>query len=129
VLGTLPANSVSRIVLEKLIGSQPVKKFHAFYGTHKLIITVTRAFPLCPYPEPNQSIPCLLFPLLEGSLQYYPPTGDISQKQMFYILVFSYVVFNEQNLDMIISDISGVGCFVIMSVVFGVLKVTILMSR
>ena len=34
-----------------------------------------------------------------------------------------------KNLDMIISDTSGVGFFVIMSVVFGVLKVTILMSR
>jgi hypothetical protein len=61
VLWTLP-------ILEKLIGPQPVKKFHAFYGTHKLIITVTTTFYLCPYPEPNQSSTCLPFPLLEDPL-------------------------------------------------------------
>jgi hypothetical protein len=36
----------------------------------------------CPYPEPEQSSPCLPFPLHEGRFQYYPsrlrlslPTG------------------------------------------------------
>jgi len=39
----LPTNTMGRILLEKLIGPQLVKKFHALNGTHNLIITVTRA--------------------------------------------------------------------------------------
>ena len=65
VFGTLPTNYMSRILHEKLIGPQLVKKFHGFYGTHNLIITVTRACHLCPSPEPNQSSPCLPFLMLE----------------------------------------------------------------
>jgi hypothetical protein len=33
----------SRVLLEKLTGSQPVKKFPAFYGTRRFIAAFTRA--------------------------------------------------------------------------------------
>jgi len=33
----------SRVLFEKLIGLQPVKKFHAFYGNRRLITTFTSA--------------------------------------------------------------------------------------
>jgi hypothetical protein len=36
----------SRVLLEKLTGSQLVKKFHAFYGTQKFITAFTRALHL-----------------------------------------------------------------------------------
>jgi hypothetical protein len=40
----------SRVILEKLTGSQLVKKFPAFYGTRRFITV---------YTEPDQSSPCL----------------------------------------------------------------------
>ena len=52
----------SRVLLEKLAGSQLVKKFPAFYGTPgslpHLQVTAT-----CSYPEPDQSSPCQPTPL------------------------------------------------------------------
>ena len=36
----------SRVLLEKLAGFRPVKKFPAFYGTHRFITVVTSARPL-----------------------------------------------------------------------------------
>ena len=47
----------SRVLLEKLIFSQLVKKFSAFYGTRMFITTFISARHL-PYPEPDQSSPC-----------------------------------------------------------------------
>ena len=47
----------SRVLLEKLTSSQPVKKFPAFYGTRRFITAFTRAR-YCPYPEPARSSPC-----------------------------------------------------------------------
>ena len=72
----------SRVLLEKLTGSQPVKKFPAFYGTRKFITAFTRARHLsissatsspCPQPTFCKLIlvlsshlhlghPCCLFP-------------------------------------------------------------------
>ena len=40
---THPLTPWSRVLLEKLIGSQPVKKFPAFYGTRKFITAFTSA--------------------------------------------------------------------------------------
>ena len=48
--------SWSRVLLEKLTGSQLVKKFPSIYGTRKF----NPAFKLpatCPYPEPDRSSP------------------------------------------------------------------------
>jgi hypothetical protein len=42
----------SRILLEKLTGSQLVKKFPTFYGIKRYITAFTRAA-TCPGPEPN----------------------------------------------------------------------------
>ena len=42
----------SRVLSEKLHGSQLFKKFPTFYGTQRFI-TAT-----CPYPQPDQSCPC-----------------------------------------------------------------------
>jgi hypothetical protein len=47
----------SRVLLEKVTGSQPVKKFPAFYRTQRFITTFTSVHPTCPYPEPDQSSP------------------------------------------------------------------------
>jgi len=45
-------------LLEKLTGSQLDKKFPTFYGTQWCTTALTRAA-TCPYPEPDQSSPCL----------------------------------------------------------------------
>ena len=55
-----------RVLLEKLIGLQLVKKFPAFYGTRRFI--TTQASATCPYPEPAQSSPHT----------HIPPPGDPS---------------------------------------------------
>jgi hypothetical protein len=31
---------------------------------------------ICPYPEPDQSTPCLTIPRIADALQYYPPIYD-----------------------------------------------------
>jgi hypothetical protein len=46
----------SRVLLEKLTGSQLVKKFPAFYGA-RMSITTFQVPATCPYPEPDQSSP------------------------------------------------------------------------
>jgi hypothetical protein len=46
----------SRVLPEKLTGSQLVKKFPAFYGKRRLIAAFTSAA-TCPSPEPDQSSP------------------------------------------------------------------------
>ena len=51
----------SRVLLEKLTGSNLIKKFPSFYGSRgsllHLQVPVT-----CPYPEPDRSSPCLHIP-------------------------------------------------------------------
>jgi len=55
----------STVLLEKPTGSQPVKKFPAFYGTRRFITALTSAPPTCPYPEPTRSSPYPHIPLPE----------------------------------------------------------------
>ena len=50
----------SRVLLEKLTGSQLVKKFPTFYETRRFITAFT-----CPDPEPARSSPCPHIPLPE----------------------------------------------------------------
>jgi len=52
----------SRDLLEKLTGSQLVKKFPAFYGTRRFFTAFTSAA-TCAYLEPDQSSPCPHIPL------------------------------------------------------------------
>jgi hypothetical protein len=47
----------SRALLEKLTGSQLVKKLLAFYGNRKLIAAFKKPA-ICPCSEPDQSSPC-----------------------------------------------------------------------
>ena len=54
----------SRVLLEKLTGTQLVKKFPAFYGTRRFITTFTSAHQLS-LPEPARSSPCPHIPLSE----------------------------------------------------------------
>ena len=56
--------SWSRVHLERLIGSQLVKKFPTFYGTRKFI-TASKVPATCPYPEPSRSSPCPHIPFPE----------------------------------------------------------------
>jgi len=55
-----------RVLLEKLTGSQLVKKFPAFYGTRQFITSspIPNNFP---YPEPDWSSSCPHIPLLEDT--------------------------------------------------------------
>jgi hypothetical protein len=52
----------STVLLEKLTGLQPDKKFPAFYGTRRFITAITSARL---YPEPAQSSPYPQLPLPE----------------------------------------------------------------
>ena len=47
----------SRLLLQMLTGSHPVKKFPTFYGTRRFLTMFTKSA-TCPCPEPNQSSPC-----------------------------------------------------------------------
>jgi len=53
-----------RALLEKLTGSQLVKKFPAFYGTRRFITALTNAHHLS-FPEPDGSSPSSHIPLPE----------------------------------------------------------------
>ena len=57
----------SRVLLEKLIGSQPDKTFPAFYVTRRFITAFTRPPATCPYPEPDEPRPRPHIPLPEDS--------------------------------------------------------------
>jgi hypothetical protein len=46
----------SRVIIEKLTGSQLVEKFPAFYGTRRFITAFTEPA-TCPYPEAGNSSP------------------------------------------------------------------------
>jgi len=54
----------SRVLLEKLTGSQLVKKFPAFYGT-EFSLPYSQVPATCPYPEPTPSSPQNPLPLPE----------------------------------------------------------------
>jgi hypothetical protein len=62
---------LNRVLPEKVTGSQLVKKFPAFNGTHRFVTAFTSAA-TCPYPEPDECSPCLPFPLLEDPCYSYP---------------------------------------------------------
>jgi hypothetical protein len=62
----------STVLPEKLTGSKVVKKFPAFYGTWRFI-TASQEPTTCPYPEPDQPIPCPHFLLPKDSSSHYPP--------------------------------------------------------
>jgi len=53
-----------RVLLERLIGLQLVKKFLAFHGTRRFIAAFTVPA-TCPYPEPARSSPYTYIPLPE----------------------------------------------------------------
>ena len=53
----LHTSSVEQSLLEKLTGSQLVKKFPEFCGTRR-VISAFREPATCPYPEPDRSSPC-----------------------------------------------------------------------
>jgi len=53
-----------RVLLEKLTGSQLVKKFPAFYGTQGSL-PQSQVPATCPYPEPDRSSPYPYIPLPE----------------------------------------------------------------
>ena len=59
----------SRALLEKLTGSQLVKKFPAFYGTQRYELPHSQVPATCPWPEPAQSSP---YPHSDPSY-YFPP--------------------------------------------------------
>jgi len=59
--------SWSRILLEKLAGSQLVNTFPTFHGTQRFITSWTKAA-TCPSPEPVQANPCLPNPISSRSI-------------------------------------------------------------
>ena len=66
--------SCSRVLLEKLTGLQPVKKFPRFYGNRRLITAFKNAPPpTCPYPELTPSSPSIL--ILSPHLRLCLPSG------------------------------------------------------
>ena len=67
------------VLLEKLNGSQLVKKFPAFYGTRKFI-TALMSPTTCPYPGPAQSSPYSHIPLREIRLSIILPSTSGSPK-------------------------------------------------
>ena len=68
IIHTYSLTPWNRVLLEKLTGSQQVKKFPAFYGTRRFI-TAFASTATSPYLEPDQSSPYPHIPLPE----YYPP--------------------------------------------------------
>ena len=69
----------SRLLLEKLSGSQLVKKFPAFYGTCTFITTFT--IPAnCPYSYSDQSSPCPPSNFLKIHLNIICPSTPGSSK-------------------------------------------------
>ena len=71
----------SRILLEKLTGSQLVKKFPALYGTRMFFTPFTSA--TCPYPESARSNPYPHVPLPEIHLNIVLPSTLGSPKWSF----------------------------------------------
>jgi len=69
----------SRVLLEKLIRSQLVKKFTVFYGTQRFITAFTRAA-TWPYLEPHQSSPCHPTHFLKVHLNINLPSKPGSSK-------------------------------------------------
>ena len=65
----------SRVLLEKLIGFQPVKKFPAFYGTRRFITAFTSA--------------CHLSLSWASSIQSIPPHSSTWKIHLYIILLFT----------------------------------------
>jgi hypothetical protein len=61
----------SRVLLEKLTGSQLFKKFPTFYGTRWFIVAFKTAA-TCPCPEPDQSSLYPHIPVPEDTYKFYP---------------------------------------------------------
>jgi len=61
----------SWVPLEKLTGSELVKKFPALYGTQRFIPN-SQVAATCPYPKPARSNAYPHIPLPEDSSEYYP---------------------------------------------------------
>ena len=72
----------SRVLLEKLTGSQLVKKFPAFYGTRRFITAFTYARK-CPYPKPARSSPYPTSYFLKINLNIILPPKPGSPKCSF----------------------------------------------
>ena len=77
-------------VLEKLTGSQLVKKFPALYGTRRFI-TDLQVPATIPYPESDQASPCPSIPFPEDPSQYYPSV------YAWFFQVASFPWFSHQN--------------------------------
>jgi hypothetical protein len=75
---------LSRVLPEKLSGSQLVKKFPAFNGTHRFIIPFTSAA-TCPYPEPDQSISCPPSHFLKIYITVVLLSLPLSSKRSFFL--------------------------------------------
>ena len=69
---TYSLTSCSTVLLQKLTGFQPVKKFPVFFGTRKFIATFTRARYLS-QSEPEQSSLYFPVPHPEDQFYYYLP--------------------------------------------------------
>jgi len=78
----------STVLLEKLTGSQTVKKFPAFYGTRRFITAFTSANHL-PYPEPARSNPMMW--LWTGLNVFIQPFMSVGQPCLFF-KIYSVVV-------------------------------------
>ena len=73
------------VLLDKLTGSQPVKKFPAFGGTRRFITAFTSARHLS-YPEPHQSSPCL--PTQSNLHLPNSLTVAVSEPALYTLLIF-----------------------------------------
>jgi hypothetical protein len=62
----------SRIILEKLTGSQLLKNFPHFMEP-EVSLPHSQVPVTCPYPQPDRSSPCYPAQLPEDLPQYYPP--------------------------------------------------------
>ena len=77
----------SRVLLEKLNGSQLVKKFPAFYGTRRSIAALQEPA-TCPCSEPDQSTPFSPSHFLKIRFNIILPSAPGSHKWSFFLTCF-----------------------------------------